>query len=196
MGCGGSKDKSSGPSVNVQGSTKPSDETDYVFKLLMIGDSGVGKSSLLLRFVDDTFNASFMTTIGVDFKERTVKVGGSVCKLEIWDTAGEERFRTITSSYYRGAHGIVVVYDVTDTKTFDSVKKWLLEIERYACKNVPVVLVGNKADLPGKKVSAEDGAAFADQHALPHFETSAKEGTQVENAFMKLATDIKEKLEE
>ncbi|EEB90600.1 hypothetical protein MPER_11169 [Moniliophthora perniciosa FA553] len=107
-------------------------EYDYLFKLLLIGDSGVGKSCLLLRFADDTYTESYISTIGVDFKIRTIELEGKTVKLQIWDTAGQERFRTITSSYYRGAHGIIVVYDVTDNDTFTNVKQWLQEIDRYA----------------------------------------------------------------
>lgn len=119
---------------------------------MLIGDSGVGKSCLLLRFADDTYTESYISTIGVDFKIRTIDLDGKTIKLQIWDTAGQERFRTITSSYYRGAHGIIVVYDCTDQDTFNNVKQWLEEIDRYACDNVNKLLVGNKCDLHTKKV--------------------------------------------
>lgn len=126
--------------------------SDYLFKLLLIGDSGVGKSCLLLRFADDTYTESYISTIGVDFKIRTIELDKKTIKLQIWDTAGQERFRTITSSYYRGAHGIIVVYDCTDQDSFNNVKQWLEEIDRYACDNVNKLLVGNKCDLTAKKV--------------------------------------------
>merc|ERR1712010_195769 len=125
-------------------------EYDYLFKLLLIGDSGVGKSCLLLRFADDTYAESYISTIGVDFKIRTINLEGKTIKLQIWDTAGQERFRTITSSYYRGAHGIIVVYDITDAESFTNVKQWLNEIDRYANENVNKLLVGNKSDLTAK----------------------------------------------
>ncbi|KAG0454929.1 hypothetical protein HPP92_023851 [Vanilla planifolia] len=120
-------------------------EYDYLFKLLLIGDSGVGKSCLLLRFADDSYLESYISTIGVDFKIRTVEQDGKTIKLQIWDTAGQERFRTITSSYYRGAHGIIVVYDVTEQESFNNVKQWLSEIDRYATENVNKLLVGTNA---------------------------------------------------
>ncbi|XP_073950862.1 ras-related protein ORAB-1-like [Choristoneura fumiferana] len=134
-------------------------EYDYLFKLLLIGDSGVGKSCLLLRFADDTYTESYISTIGVDFKIRTVELDGKTIKLQIWDTAGQERFRTITSSYYRGAHGIIIVYDCTDQDSFSNVKQWLEEIDRYACDNVNKLLVGNKCDLTTKKVNVSKNVA-------------------------------------
>ncbi|KAH7730738.1 RAB-1 protein [Aphelenchoides avenae] len=156
-------------------------EYDYLFKLLLIGDSGVGKSCLLLRFADDTYTESYISTIGVDFKIRTIELEGKTIKLQIWDTAGQERFRTITSSYYRGAHGIIVVYDITDQDTFNNVKQWLQEIDRYACENVNKLLVGNKCDLTSKRaVETNVAKDYADQLGIPFLETSAKSSTNVE----------------
>ncbi|CAG4931286.1 unnamed protein product [Parnassius apollo] len=158
-------------------------EYDYLFKLLLIGDSGVGKSCLLLRFADDTYTESYISTIGVDFKIRTVELDGKTIKLQIWDTAGQERFRTITSSYYRGAHGIIIVYDCTDQDSFSNVKQWLEEIDRYACDNVNKLLVGNKCDLTTKKVVDYTTAnQYAEQLGIPFLETSAKNSTNVEQA--------------
>ncbi|XP_042455859.1 ras-related protein RIC1-like isoform X3 [Zingiber officinale] len=154
-------------------------EFDYLFKLLLIGDSGVGKSCLLLRFADDSYLESYISTIGVDF----------------WDTAGQERFRTITSSYYRGAHGIIVVYDVTDEESFNNVKQWFSEIDRYASESVNKLLVGNKCDLTANRViSYETGKAFADEIGIPFLETSAKDATNVEQAFMTMAAEIKNRM--
>jgi len=168
---------------------------DYLFKLLLIGDSGVGKSSLLLRFADDTYTESYISTIGVDFKIRTVDIEGKTVKLQIWDTAGQERFRTITSSYYRGAHGIIVVYDVTDEDSFSNVKQWLNEIDRYANENVNKLLVGNKSDLVSKKkVDFETATAFANEIGIPFLETSAKTSTNVEQAFVTMAQEIKQRV--
>ncbi|XP_048875179.1 ras-related protein Rab-35-like [Brienomyrus brachyistius] len=156
---------------------------DYLFKLLIIGDSGVGKSSLLLRFADNTFSGSYITTIGVDFKIRTVEINGEKVKLQIWDTAGQERFRTITSTYYRGTHGVIVVYDVTSAESFVNVKRWLHEINQN-CDNVCRILVGNKNDDPNSKVvETNDAQKFAEQMGIRLFETSAKENINVEDMF-------------
>ncbi|KMZ58530.1 Ras-related protein RIC1 [Zostera marina] len=170
-------------------------EYDYLFKLLLIGDSGVGKSCLLLRFADDSYLESYISTIGVDFKIRTVEQDGKTIKLQIWDTAGQERFRTITSSYYRGAHGIIVVYDVTDQESFNNVKQWLNEIKKYASDNVNKLLVGNKCDMTSERVvSYEMGKAFADEIGIAFLETSAKNATNVEQAFMTMAADVKDRM--
>jgi len=170
-------------------------EYDYLFKLLLIGDSGVGKSCLLLRFADDTYTESYISTIGVDFKIRTIELDGKTIKLQIWDTAGQERFRTITSSYYRGAHGIIVVYDVTDQDSFGNVKQWLQEIDRYASEQVNKLLVGNKSDLTGKKiVDYTTAKEYADHLGIPFLETSAKNATNVEQAFMTMAAEIKNRM--
>eukprot|EP01121_Diplochlamys_sp_Union-15-3_P015268 TRINITY_DN5011_c0_g4_i1.p1 TRINITY_DN5011_c0_g4~~TRINITY_DN5011_c0_g4_i1.p1 ORF type:complete len:209 (+),score=28.13 TRINITY_DN5011_c0_g4_i1:85-711(+) len=168
-----------------------------LIKILLIGDSGVGKSSLLLRFADNTFTDSFISTIGVDFKTKNIDIDGRNIKLQIWDTAGQERFRTITSSYYRGANGIVVVYDITNLETFKNVQKWLQEIDRYACENVFKVLVGNKCDLVNeRKVPAQTAKEFADQLNLLCIEASAKEAKNVDEAFLRMAKEIKDKLED
>ncbi|OAY53118.1 ras-related protein RIC1 [Manihot esculenta] len=170
-------------------------EYDYLFKLLLIGDSGVGKSCLLLRFADDSYIESYISTIGVDFKIRTVDQDGKTIKLQIWDTAGQERFRTITSSYYRGAHGIIIVFDVTDEESFRNVKAWLTEIDKFATDNVNKLLVGNKCDLNSKRVvSSETARAFADEIGIPFLETSAKNATNVEDAFMTMAGEIKKRM--
>eukprot|EP00761_Pharyngomonas_kirbyi_P011313 gb/GECH01011338.1/.p1 GENE.gb/GECH01011338.1/~~gb/GECH01011338.1/.p1 ORF type:complete len:204 (+),score=27.24 gb/GECH01011338.1/:1-612(+) len=170
-------------------------EYDYLFKLLLIGDSGVGKSCLLLRFADDTYTESYISTIGVDFKIRTIELEGKMIKLQIWDTAGQERFRTITSSYYRGAHGIIIVYDVTDQESFNNVKQWLNEIDRYACDNVNKLLVGNKSDLANKRVVDYNTAKeFADDLGITFLEASAKNATNVEQSFLKMAGEIKNRM--
>jgi len=170
-------------------------EYDFLFKLLLIGDSGVGKSCLLLRFADDTYTESYISTIGVDFKIRTVELDGKTIKLQIWDTAGQERFRTITSSYYRGAHGIIIVYDLTDVESFNNVRQWLFEIDRFASENVNKLLVGNKQDLVNKRVVLEETAKeFANSLDIPFLETSAKNATNVEEAFLTMAAQIKTRM--
>ncbi len=170
-------------------------EYDYLFKLLLIGDSGCGKSSILLRFADDTFTESYISTIGVDFKIRTLELEGKTVKLQIWDTAGQERFRTITSSYYRGAHGIGIVFDVTDRESFNNVKHWYAEIERYASEGVTKILIGNKADMQAKKVVTYDEAKeLADSLKMDYIETSAKNSQNVTKAFEVMASKIKERV--
>ncbi|KAH8421435.1 hypothetical protein KR009_007644 [Drosophila setifemur] len=163
---------------------------DHLFKLLIIGDSGVGKSSLLIRFSDDTFSGSYITTIGVDFKIRTVDINGLRVKLQIWDTAGQERFRTITSTYYRGTHGVIVVYDVTNGESFANVRRWLEEIQNN-CDVVNKVLVGNKNDDPDRKVViTEDAQRFAKQMDIELYETSAKDNINVDDMFLSITRQV------
>jgi Ras-related protein Rab-1A len=168
---------------------------DYLFKILLIGNSGVGKSSLLLRFADDTFTDNFMPTIGVDFKIRTLEVDGRTIKLQIWDTAGQERFKTITSSYYKGAHGIIVVYDITDKESFKNIDTWMNEVEKHASDNVSRILVGNKNDMEeSRQVSTDEGKELADQYNIRFMETSAKESANVEEAFTLMTKEIKSRV--
>jgi len=164
---------------------------DYLFKLVLIGDSGVGKSCLLLRFADDNFTDSYISTIGVDFRFRTIPIEGKTVKLQIWDTAGQERFRTITSAYYRGADGIIMVYDVTNAESFDHVEEWLSEVDRYASKDTVKLLVGNKADLTDEKqVPEETAMRFAEKIDINFLETSAKTATNVDTAFLTMAREL------
>jgi len=164
---------------------------DYLFKLVLIGDSGVGKSCLLLRFADDNFTDSYISTIGVDFRFRTIVIEKKTVKLQIWDTAGQERFRTITSAYYRGADGIIMVYDVTSLESFDHVEEWLSEVDRYANENTSKLLIGNKADLiDEKQVTEETAQKFADKLGISFLETSAKTSTNVDNAFLTMAKEL------
>ncbi|CAN1236260.1 Ras-related protein RABD1 [Linum grandiflorum] len=170
-------------------------EYDYLFKLLLIGDSSVGKSCLLLRFADDSYVDSYISTIGVDFVSLSAFRLQCAVQFFQWDTAGQERFRTITSSYYRGAHGIIIVYDVTDMESFNNVKQWLNEIDRYANDTVCKLLVGNKCDLvENKVVDTQTAKALADELGIPFLETSAKDSINVEQAFLTMAAEIKKKM--
>ncbi|KAJ3249279.1 GTP-binding protein [Chytriomyces hyalinus] len=169
-------------------STSKNASYDYLIKLLLIGDSGVGKSCLLLRFSDDSFTPSFITTIGIDFKIRTIELDGKRIKLQIWDTAGQERFRTITTAYYRGAMGIILVYDVTDERSFKNIRNWIHNIEQNASEGVNKILVGNKCDMLEKKVINKDqGQTLADEYGIKFLETSAKSNIGVEETFFTLA---------
>jgi Ras-related protein Rab-35 len=163
---------------------------DHLFKLLIIGDSGVGKSSLLLRFSDNTFSQNYITTIGVDFKIRTIDMDGMRIKLQIWDTAGQERFRTITSTYYRGTHGVIVVYDVTNGETFSNVKRWLSEIDQN-CDSVQRILVGNKCeDKENRVVLEEDARRLATAIKVDYYETSAKDNLNVQEMFNAITRQV------
>ncbi|KAI9301487.1 GTP-binding protein ypt2 [Cunninghamella echinulata] len=156
---------------------------------------GVGKSCLLLRFSDDSFTPSFITTIGIDFKIRTIELDGKRIKLQIWDTAGQERFRTITTAYYRGAMGILLVYDVTDERSFGNVRNWFSNIEQHANEGVNKILIGNKCDMEDKRVvTKEQGETLANELGIQFMETSAKANIGVEEAFFDLARDIKKRL--
>ena len=169
---------------------------DYLFKLLVIGDSGVGKTCVLFRFAEDQYNATFISTIGIDFKIRTIELEGKKIKLQIWDTAGQERFRTITTAYYRGAMGILLVYDIINEKSFDSIRNWIRNIEEHASADVERMLVGNKCDMnDNRQVSTERGEKLAVEYVMKFMETSAKLNINIENAFITLAKDIKAKME-
>ena len=161
-----------------------SQDYDYLFKVLLLGDSDVGKSSLILRYTDETFNSKLVNSIGVDFKMKKREIDGKIIKVQIWDTAGHERFRSITYSYYRGANSIIIVFDLSDKKSFISITEWLKQIEKHAKENVFKFLVGNKSDLiDERKVTYEEAKQYADEHDLPYIETSAKEGININELF-------------
>ncbi|KAL4222968.1 Ras-related protein Rab-18 [Mactra antiquata] len=160
-------------------------------KILIIGESGVGKSSLLLRFTDDTFDPEQAATIGVDFKVKTLTVDGNKAKLAIWDTAGQERFRTLTPSYYRGAQGVILVYDVCSKSSFNKLDAWLNELETFSTKHDLIkMLVGNKIDQAKREVTKEDGLKFARKHQMLFIEASAKTKEGVQCAFEELVEKI------
>ncbi|KAL0488573.1 Ras-related protein Rab [Acrasis kona] len=170
---------------------------DALFKILLIGDMGVGKSCLLLRYAENTFSNSHVSTIGVDFRIRTVTIGERIVKLQIWDTAGtfnSKLFRTITQSYYKGAHGVIMVYDITQKKSFENLESWLTDIKEFADKNVGIILAGNKNDLEElRQVTIEEGQAFSSKLGTSFLETSAKNASNVEEAFQSMVEKIFEK---
>lgn len=160
-------------------------------KILIVGESGVGKSSLMLRFVDDTFDPEIAATIGVDFRVASMSVDGNRVKLAIWDTAGQERFRTLTPSYYRGAQGVICVYDVTNRSTFEHLDHWMNEVDTYSTKADTVkMLVGNKIDMVNREVLREEGLSFAKKHRMLFIEASAKSREGVQCAFEELIEKI------
>ncbi|GAB4859642.1 Ras- protein ypt3 [Ancistrocladus abbreviatus] len=170
---------------------RPDDDYDYLFKLVLIGDSGVGKSNLLSRFTRNEFNLESKSTIGVEFATRSLNIDGKVIKAQIWDTAGQERYRAITSAYYRGAVGALLVYDVTRYPTFENTARWLKELREHTDPNIVVMLIGNKSDLRHLvAVSTEEGKSFAERESLFFMETSALEATNVEQAFTEVLTQI------
>lgn len=167
------------------------EEYDYLFKVVLIGDSGVGKSNLLSRFTRNEFCLESKSTIGVEFATRTLQVEGRTVKAQIWDTAGQERYRAITSAYYRGALGALLVYDVTKPTTFDNVGRWLKELRDHADANIVITLIGNKTDLKHlRAVATEDAQGFAEREGLSFIETSALEATNVEKAFQTILAEI------
>eukprot|EP01006_Ploeotia_vitrea_P040563 TRINITY_DN66434_c3_g1_i1.p2 TRINITY_DN66434_c3_g1~~TRINITY_DN66434_c3_g1_i1.p2 ORF type:complete len:202 (+),score=77.25 TRINITY_DN66434_c3_g1_i1:207-812(+) len=162
-----------------------------IVRLLTLGDSGAGKSSLLLRYTQNEFTAEYMPTIGIDFRLKTIDVNGKTVKVQVWDTAGQERFRTITHNYYRGAHGIALVYDVTMDGSFQNIRKWIQDVHTYAEQHVNLVLIGNKCDLSHEKVVEKGrGQQLADEYDIPFFETSAKTGQCVDDAFSTLVKAV------
>jgi Ras-related protein Rab-1A len=179
----------------MQGFSDMNQEYDYLFKLLLIGDSGVGKSSLLLRFADDVFSDCYISTIGVDFKIRTVRVGEKTVKLQIWDTAGQERFRTLTTAYYRSAHGVILIYDVNDKESFLHLDDWMGEVGKNSCETINLMLVGNKCDVVGRRqVDYQIAKSFAEDINVSFIETSAKDRTNVDKVFITMAEELKSKL--
>ncbi|KAL9642986.1 hypothetical protein ABK040_010678 [Willaertia magna] len=167
------------------------DEYDYLFKIVLIGDSGVGKSNLLSRFTRNEFNLESKSTIGVEFATRTIQTDGKTIKAQIWDTAGQERYRAITSAYYRGAVGALLVYDIAKRATFENVERWLKELRDHAVPNIVVMLVGNKSDLRHlRAVTTEEAKAFAEKNSLSFIETSALDSTNVELAFLTILKEI------
>jgi len=168
---------------------------DLQIKLMMIGDQNVGKTALLMRYADGEFNESLLPTIGIDFKIKTIELQGKLVKLQIWDTAGQERFRTITQAYYRGAMGILLIYDVTTTKSWSNVRNWVRNIQDNAPQTVNKMLIGNKSDLTQKReVTTQQGEQLAREYGMKFLETSARTNMNVQEAFITLATDVVDRL--
>lgn len=172
---------------------------DMLIKLLMVGDSGTGKSNILLQFTDNIFSPSFISTIGIDFKIKTIVINNKKIKLQIWDTAGQERFRTITTAYYRGAMGIMMIYDITDEKSFNNVHYWIKSIEQHSNENVEIILIGNKIDMKEKRaITFEQGSRLAQHYSkekeVKFFEVSAKTGENINEAYSFLAEKISNKI--
>lgn len=167
------------------------DEYDFLFKVVLIGDSGVGKSNLLSRFTRNEFNLDSKSTIGVEFATRSIQVDSKTIKAQIWDTAGQERYRAITSAYYRGAVGALLVYDISKHQTYENVIRWLKELRDHADANIVIMLVGNKSDLRHlRAVPTEEAKAFASENHLSFIETSAFDASNVELAFQNILTEI------
>jgi len=162
---------------------------DHMFRILLIGDTAVGKSALLLRFTDGFFEDTFIATIGIDFKTKILNIDGKLVKIQIWDTAGQERFRTITTAYYRTAQGVLMTYDVTSPSSFQSLGHWAEQISMHASENVVRFLVGNKCDLENK-VGPKQTKELSDKLGIPIFETSAKSGKGVNELFEALARKL------
>uniref|UniRef100_A0A8C5R9I5 Ras-related protein Rab-3 n=1 Tax=Leptobrachium leishanense TaxID=445787 RepID=A0A8C5R9I5_9ANUR len=170
---------------------------DYMFKLLIIGNSSVGKTSFLFRYADDTFTSAFVSTVGIDFKVKTVYRHDKRVKLQIWDTAGQERYRTITTAYYRGAMGFILMYDITNEDSYNAVQDWATQIKTYSWDNAQVILVGNKCDMEDERMIApEKGKHLAEQLGFDFFEASAKENIQVKQVFERLVDIICDKMSE
>ncbi|KAK4717144.1 hypothetical protein R3W88_015482 [Solanum pinnatisectum] len=164
---------------------------DYLFKIVLIGDSAVGKSNLLARFARDEFYPNSKSTIGVEFQTQKININGKEVKAQIWDTAGQERFRAVTSAYYRGAVGALLVYDISRRLTFDNIGRWLNELQTHSDMNVVIILVGNKSDLKdAREVTTAEGKALAEAKGLFFIETSALDSSNVTSAFQTVVREI------
>ena len=166
-------------------------EPDYLLKIVLIGDSGVGKTNLLSQFVRNQFNPDSKTTIGVEFATKTIQIGGNTVKAQIWDTAGQERYRAITSAYYKGAIGAMLLYDITSSISFNALNKWLKELRENSDSNIVIMLIGNKCDLTDfRSITEQDGIKYAENEHLLFMETSAQNATNVQEAFTTLISTI------
>ena len=169
---------------------------DYLVKLVIIGDTAVGKTNILLRYVNEQYKATHITTIGVDFKIKSINVDGIRIRMQIWDTAGQERFKTITETYYKGAAGVVLVYSVTDRKTFNSLENWIKQINDSQPESMCKIIVGNKVDCSQaeRQVTTAEGEQLAKKYGVPFIETSALDNLNIGETFATIAKDIKGQL--
>ena len=159
--------------------------SESLFKILLLGDSGVGKSSIIIRYIENNFSNNLMNSIGVDFKLKNIEVDSKKIKLQIWDTAGQERFKTITTSYYKGAHAILIVFDITDRDSFDHIRNWMADIDKFAKEGVLRILVGNKCDLVNnRKIGMEEAKEIANKYGIKYIETSAKDTINIDDLFI------------
>ena len=163
---------------------------EFLYKILLLGDTQVGKSSFLMRYIDNTFQESYLSTVGLDFKVKNVQLDdGNTYRVQIWDTAGQDRFHAITRNYFKNAHGIILIYDVTLIESFHNVKNWIKQIKEEVTDKVSIILAGNKIDMEEKrKVSKEEGEKMAADYGLKFYECSAKTGENVEEAFKDIVT--------
>ena len=173
-----------------------SEEYEYVFKVIVIGDSGVGKSNIFSRFMKNQFDRDSMTTIGVDFSSKTLKIRNEIVKAQVWDTAGQDQFRSLAKCYYKGAIGALLVYDISNYESFKNIEKWLAEAKDHADEHLVTLLIGNKSDLEERRaVKIEEGMVFAKAQGFGFLETSAKNNLNVEEAFTRLLEEVFDKLE-
>ena len=170
------------------------DDSCRIYKILLLGDSSVGKSCLLLRYCDDSFQEIHLATIGLDFRLKTLEFEGKKIKAQIWDTAGQDRFRAITKNYYRGANGILLIFDITDRSSFEHIRNWIEQIKEEAPEQIIIYLVGNKIDNKNNRlVSNEEATKLAEEFGLKYFETSAKSNENVDSTFLGLIKEIDSK---
>ena len=169
-----------------------SNDSDLVFKILLLGDSEVGKSCFLMRYSENVFIENYITTIGLDYKLKTVKLDtGKTIKVQLWDTAGQDKYRTIAKNYYKGSHGILLLYDITKQSSFDNIREWVRDIKEEVSEKAIIFLIGNKIDMDEqRKITKEKGEELAEEYKIPFFEASAKSGENVDEVFKALYNKI------
>ena len=177
--------------ITIEEVVSPDTKEEFKLKIVVVGDSGVGKTNLIKRFISNEFSENFKATIGVEFMSKTYKINKHLFKIEIWDTAGQERYKSITAIYYKGAKGALVVYDTTDQSSFNNIDKWILEIKDKTSKDIKLMMIGNKIDLRDeRKVENEEALKKAESFGIPLMETSALDATNVKEAFYDLLKEI------